>query len=50
MEKQNFTDLIQKTNNQPKTIQKVVSVKETNEVQFSFYIKKELLKDLKMKA
>lgn len=54
MEKQNFNDLINKAkaNNQIKTIQKVVPVivKETEEVQFSFYIEKELLKKLKLKA
>ena len=52
MEKQNFTDLIQKAkaNNQTKTIQKIVPVKQTNEVQFSFYIEKDLLKKLKQQA
>lgn len=54
MEKQNFNDLINKAkaNNQVKTIQKVVPVpiKQTEEVQFSFYIEKELLKKLKLKA
>ena len=54
MEKQNINDLIKKAkaNNQPKTIQKVVSVdkKENNEVQFSFYLSKILLKQLKQKA
>lgn len=54
MEKQNINELINKAkaSNQTKTIQKVVpvSVKETEEVQFSFYIEKELLKKLKLKA
>ncbi|AUC84916.1 hypothetical protein CW731_06245 [Polaribacter sp. ALD11] len=54
MEKQNFNELINKakSNNQKKTIQKIVpvTVKETEEVQFSFYIEKELLKKIKMRA
>ncbi len=41
-----------KSSNRNKTIQKIVPVtaKEINEVQFSFYIEKELLKKLKLKA
>ena len=54
MEKQNFNDLIQKAkaNNQTRTIQKVVpvSIKETEEVQFSFYLDKNLLKKIKQHA
>ncbi|WP_272023612.1 hypothetical protein [Olleya namhaensis] len=54
MEKQNINDLINKAkaNNQPKTIQKVtpIEIKENNEVQFSFYLSKTLLKHLKQKA
>ncbi|MDO6812253.1 hypothetical protein [Tenacibaculum soleae] len=54
MEKQNLNDLINKAkaSNQIKTIQKVipVSVKETEEVQFSFYLDKNLLKRLKQEA
>ncbi|OCK44204.1 hypothetical protein BA195_05840 [Tenacibaculum soleae] len=54
MEKQNFNDLINKAkaNNQVKTIQKVVPipVKETEEVQFSFYLDKNLLKKIKQRA
>ncbi|OSY88522.1 hypothetical protein WH52_07155 [Tenacibaculum holothuriorum] len=54
MEKQNFNDLINKAkaNNQPKTIQKVVPIptKETEEVQFSFYLDKNLLKKIKQHA
>jgi len=54
MEKQNINDLINKakSNNQNKKIQKIVPVttKELDEVQFSFYIEKELLKKLKLKA
>ena len=54
MEKQNFGDLINKAkaNNKTKTIQKVVPIKEkeTNEVQFSFYLDKTLLKQLKQRA
>lgn len=54
MEKQNFNELINKakSNNQKKTIQKIVpvSVKENEEIQFSFYMEKELLKRLKLKA
>lgn len=54
MEKQNFNDLIKKAKakNQSKTIQKVipVTVKETEEVQFSFYLDKNLLKRIKQQA
>lgn len=54
MEKQNIKELIQKAkaNNLTKTIQKVVPIptKETNEVQFSFYLDKSLLKNLKQRA
>ena len=54
MEKQNITDLINKakSSNQQKAIQKIVPIvtKEIEEVQFSFYIEKELLKKLKFKA
>ena len=54
MEKQNINDLINKakSSNQQKTIQKIVPIvtKEIEEVQFSFYLEKELLKKLKLKA
>lgn len=54
MEKQNINELINKakSSNQNKTIQKIVPValNETEEVQFSFYIEKELLKKIKLKA
>lgn len=54
MEKQNINDLINKakSSNQQKTIQKIVPVvaKEIEEVQFSFYLEKVLLKKLKLKA
>ena len=54
MEKQNINELINKAklSNQNKTIQKIVPIvlKETEEVQFSFYIEKELLKKIKLKA
>ncbi|WP_405606228.1 hypothetical protein [Polaribacter sp. Asnod1-A03] len=54
MEKQNINELINKakSSNQSKTIQKIVpiAVKETEEIQFSFYIEKELLKKVKLKA
>jgi predicted HicB family RNase H-like nuclease len=53
MEKQNFNELISKakSSNQKKIIQKIVpvSIKET-QVQFSFYIEKELLRKIKMTA
>ena len=54
MEKQNFSDLISKvkTSETNKTIQKVVPVpiKENEEVQFSFYLNKSLLKKIKQQA
>ena len=54
MEKQNFTDLINKakTSKTTKTIQKIVPVvtKENEEVQFSFYLDKSLLKKIKQQA
>ncbi|CAM1350985.1 hypothetical protein [Tenacibaculum ascidiaceicola] len=54
MEKQNFNDLINKAkaNNQTKTIQKIVPIpaKENEEVQFSFYLDKNLLKKIKQQA
>ena len=54
MEKQNINDLINKakSSNQQKAIQKIVPIvtKEIEEIQFSFYLEKELLKKLKRKA
>lgn len=54
MAKENFNDLISKakSNNQSKTVQKVIPVKEkvNEEVQFSFYLEKGLLKQIKQKA
>ena len=54
MEKQNMNELINKakSSNQNKTIQKIVPIatKEIEEIQFSFYMEKELLKKLKLKA
>ena len=54
MEKQNINELINKakSSNQNKTIQKIVPIatKEIEEIQFSFYMEKELLKKLKLKA
>ncbi|QWX83574.1 hypothetical protein H0I23_14110 [Cellulophaga sp. HaHaR_3_176] len=54
MEKQNINELISKakSSGKKKTIQKIVPVisKRVGEVQFSFYIEKELLKKLKLKA
>lgn len=54
MESESMNDLINKvkSNNQQNKIQKIVPVsnKETEEVQFSFYIEKELYKKLKLKA
>lgn len=54
MEKQSFNDLISKAKakNQKKTIQKVtpITTKTTEEVQFSFYLEKTLLKQLKQRA
>lgn len=54
MKNQNINALIQqaKESNQTKVTQKVVPVhtKEIEEVQFSFYIEKELLKKMKQRA
>lgn len=54
MEKHNFKALIDKakSNNTSKTIQKVIPVKEKNleEIQFSFYLDKSLLKKIKLHA
>lgn len=54
MEKQNINDLINKAkaNNQSKTFQKVMPLdkKEKNEIQFSFYLSKTLLKQIKLRA
>ncbi|WP_111706572.1 hypothetical protein [Lutibacter citreus] len=54
MEKTDFNKLINKakSSNSNKTIQKVTPVnsKTADETQFSFYIEKELLKKLKLKA
>lgn len=54
MEKTDFNTLINKAkaSNSNKTIQKVtpINTKTTDETQFSFYIEKELLKKLKLKA
>jgi len=54
MEKQNINELINKakSSSQKTTVQKIVPVitKEIEEIQFSFYIEKELLKKLKLKA
>ena len=55
MEKQDINDLIKqaKTSHSKKAIQKVTPVKagsKKNEVQFSFYLEKDLLKRLKQKA
>lgn len=54
MEKQDINALITqaKSSNKSKTIQKIVPVitKETEEVQFSFYLEKELLKKMKQEA
>ena len=54
MEKQNINELINKakSSNQNKTIQKIVPIvtKEIEEIQFSFYIEKSLLKKLKLTA
>ena len=51
MKKDNFQNLINlaKEQNQPRTLQKVVPVKvsSSDEVQFSFYIEKSLLKKIK---
>ncbi len=54
MEKQNINELISKAkaSGQSKTVQKVIPVKnsQNEEVQFSFYLSKQLLKQLKQKA
>lgn len=54
MEKQNINELINKakSSNQKIAVQKIVpiAIKEIEEVQFSFYLEKELLKKLKFKA
>ena len=54
MESESMNDLINKvkSNNHQNKIQKIVPVssKEIEEVQFSFYIEKELYKKLKLKA
>lgn len=53
MEKQDIGDLINKvkTNEQNRTTQKVVPIPEKkDDIQFSFYIEKSLLKKLKQKA
>lgn len=54
MEKQNMNELINKakSSNQNKTIQKIVPIttKGIEEIQFSFYMEKEVLKKLKLKA
>jgi hypothetical protein len=54
MEKQNLNELIikAKKNNQSRVLQKTVPIpiKEIEEVQFSFYLEKKLLKKLKLQA
>lgn len=54
MKSENINDLINKvkSNNEQNKIQKIVpiSLKEIEEIQFSFYIEKELYKKLKLKA
>ena len=54
MEKQNMNELINKakSSNQSRTIQKIVPIttKGIEEIQFSFYIEKSLLKKLKLNA
>ncbi len=53
MEKQNINELINKakSSNQQKSIQKIVPVLiKEEEIQFSFYLEKELLKKIKLKA
>ena len=54
MEKQNMNELINKakSSSQSRTIQKIVPIttKGIEEIQFSFYMEKELLKKLKLKA
>ena len=54
MKSDNINDLINKvkSNNKQNKIQKIVpvSIKEIEEIQFSFYIEKELYKKLKLKS
>ena len=54
MKSDNINDLINKVkfNNEQSKIQKIVpvSIKEIEEIQFSFYIEKELYKKLKLKS
>ena len=54
MKLDNINDLISKvkSNNEQNKIQKIVpvSIKEIEEIQFSFYIEKELYKKLKLKS
>lgn len=54
MKSDNINDLISKvkSNNEQNKIQKIVpvSIKEIEEIQFSFYIEKDLYKKLKLKA
>ncbi|MDW5288864.1 hypothetical protein [Formosa sp. PL04] len=55
MEKENINDLISKVKSsiQPKTIQKIIPLKKNTkeeEIQFSFYLPKSLLKKIKQKA
>ena len=54
MKSDNINDLINKvkSNNEQNKIQKIVpvSIKEIEEIQFSFYIEKELYKKLKFKS
>ena len=54
MKSDNINDLISKvkSNNKQNKIQKIVpvSIKEIEEIQFSFYIEKELYKKLKLKS
>ena len=54
MESDNINDQINnvKSNNEQNKIQKIVpvSIKEIEEIQFSFYIEKDLYKKLKLKA
>ncbi|MBP6755368.1 MAG: ribbon-helix-helix protein, CopG family [Bacteroidia bacterium] len=54
MKSENINDLINqvKSNNEKNIIQKIVPVfnKDIEEIQFSFYIEKELYKKLKLKA
>lgn len=54
MKSDNINDLINKvkSNNEQSKIQKIVpvSIKEIEEIQFSFYMEKELYKKLKLKS